>query len=318
MSMSAVCSDCIWNLIPRPQCTSIVHAFEHWGVPRDELVRRLALLLRVHDKSDKKLAELGVLVQQRDGTRCIGTALGTELTAYVDGLQLFLTLEDHDDDDDDDDDGDDDDGDDADLALSGSRAMGATSMLLALSANDLKRGIYGVSVTALFAAFFGRKFQKFMHGRPLVGIRPPPSFEIAADGEFPTCTFTMEHRATTALLFTVFSQLPSVRRQLSLRFARDVLSSLDARWVDDLDNYTAMRACCAVSGSDMQLPAWPALLAYLAQSRLTFDQHANWLSRDSPRPDTVAEEVRGYSYSVDASTGEIQQVRRSGQRAPVA
>ena len=61
-----------------------------------------------------------------------------------------------------------------------------------------------------------------------------------------------------------------------------------------------LRACAALRQRDVQLPSQVALLAYISQSRLAFEQYANWLGKTAPRPETAAAEVHGHSYSLGA------------------
>ena len=136
-----------------------------------------------------KLEELGLLLQQRLALRCVGRATGDMLSVVVDGLALYHAME-------------------ADEALlsgaDGTRAIGCTTALLAIGANDVNRGLYGIGYKSLYEAFFSKRFQTFVREQSaerggVVTILVPAGGDADIE-EVQSCTFKLEYHAVAALL----------------------------------------------------------------------------------------------------------------------
>jgi len=88
------------------------------------------------------------------------------------------------------------------------------------------------------------------------------------------------------------------------------------------DNYTVLRTCAALVDLEVQLPPPAALLAFLSQALLAFEQWTDWLGRARPRPATAAAEVLYHSYRVTPTGGVALEyatlTKRPGWREGVA
>ena len=243
---------------------------------------KMHLLLTVAAKDDRKLERLGLLAQQRRQGRCLGVATGDSLTVVVDALALYHALE-------------------ADAeapaGADGTRAI-ALAMLLAVSANDVKRGLHSIGMAKIVGAFYSERFRKFVEAQPGDLIAITPAVQPGSPDEVPVASIRLEYWAVAALLYAVFSELPPIVRQLSHVYDRTQLTDMTKRLSEGEDNYTVLRAACAISQREVQLPPPPALAAFISQALLAFEQWAGWLGQAEPRPATAAKEVRGYSYMV--------------------
>ena len=162
----------------------------------------------------------------------------------------------------------------------------------------------------MFKAVFSRQFKDYAEaqiassGVPVVVTLPAAAAAAASADELPSCTFKLAYWAAAALLYTTFAQLPDIAKQLSNVYSKAQLDSIGTRLAAGdhaaHSNYAVLRACAALRQRDVQLPSQVALLAYISQSRLAFEQYANWLGKTAPRPETAAAEVHGHSYSLGA------------------
>jgi hypothetical protein len=170
-----------------PCIMSVLASFATHGVAN--VAPTLSILLTVRSKDDRKLERLGLLAQQRAARRCISPATGDLLTVVVDALALYKAIE----------------ADDAaPKGADGTRAIGCTTLLLSVAANDLKRGLHGIGAAKLFGAFFSPRFKDFIaakrgqHGE-LVTITTPPAASDDMD-ELPSCLYKLAYWGTAALL----------------------------------------------------------------------------------------------------------------------
>lgn len=113
--------------------------------------------------------------------------------------------------------------------------------------------------------------------------------------------YKMGYAAAAGLLFLVLSQLPSIKRQLTVRFTPSQIAKImHTRLINEHDNHTVLRVCGVVSIKAQQLPTQVTLLAYISQACLAFEQCSNWLYRPAPLPAMVAKEVEGASFTANA------------------
>ena len=268
---------------------TLVHTIKCWfdGLLKDtgvsSIMGTLRLLLVVHKKNDRRLKQLGVLIQKRDGTLAQIQATGENMVAIADLPAMYLALEN--------------DNDAPVFDQPGARAIGATAVLLALASNDMKKGIAGVSVKAWFDAFFCKQYRDY-----IASTKAPI---VTASIQSTTSTMQAEYRigysAVSGLMFLVLARLPKIARQLVVRYTQTQISKILVDPLDhakEFDNYTVLRACNFLSVTQHQLPSQVSLLAFAAQVAATFKYWSNWVYKPSPRPETAAMEVEGASFKV--------------------
>ena len=229
------------------------------------------------------MERLGLLAQQRQHSRCRGPATGERLTVAIDAVRWFKALE-------------------ADVEAPsggfGTRAIGATTMLLAIGANDVKRGLQGIGFGKLVDAFFSKRFRDFAsaHSGEMVAIGSALPGSNAAE-ELPMLSIKLRYWAVAALVFAAFTTVPHIARQLGKVYTlTERRKIMQERLSSGSDNYTVLRAACKASLRPVQLPTPAHLAAFISQVLLAFNQWAGWLGLANPRPSTAAAEVCGHSY----------------------
>ena len=112
----------------------------------------------------------------------------------------------------------------------GARAILCTTALLSCGANDVKRGLHGISYGKMFKAVFSRQFKDYAEaqiassGVPVVVTLPAAAAAAASADELPSCTFKLAYWAAAALLYTTFAQLPDIAKQLSNVYSKAQLT----------------------------------------------------------------------------------------------
>jgi hypothetical protein len=270
-----------------PCVHSIITEFDRAG--QTNVCATLRILLTVRSKDDRKLERLGLLSQQKSASRCIGAATGDLLKVVVDALAMYLAME----------------ADDAaPTGAAGTRAIGCTSAILSIGANDVKSGLKGIGYSKLFAAFFSRRFREYANGQQrddVVLITPPTSGNVVTTREPTSCSFRLSHWTVGALLYTIFSELPEIVSQMSNLYTKSKMDDMSQRLAEGFDNYTVLWAAAVVAVRPVALPTHVELVAFTSHTMTAFDQFSNWLGQSSPRPATAAEEVHRCSYRLSSA-----------------
>lgn len=242
------------------------------GVP----ITLIRTFLTLHPKSTALVSSLGVAFQRRNGTELRSRVDGRFILATFDLTALHNAIA-------------------CDPAAVGggttpsAKVVAATTAILALATNDMLPQLAGVPIRRVLEAFYSPAFHR------AVAEEGPLVEELTTEGGA-LSTFELRPRAAVALMHIVMMQRPRTFRQLGLVHDKGNLDGTET-----LPSYASVEACAFVSGD---LPPAPPLSSWLCRvscSRVVFNQHANWLVHENPRPATSDAETFGSSFVRDVS-----------------
>ena len=234
-------------------------------------VANVRVYLTLHSKRPTLLRQLGLLVQSRNGSRSQARADGRELIAVADLLALYDAIEN-----------------DASASGGGStkdcQAVGATTALLALLSNDMLAPMGGgMSASHIYESFYSDEFiglaQTF---GPLVVLHKQ-------DGLFDE--FKLSLVSLQMLFYVALKNRRSTIRQILLRYTKEQAYSKSKPIP-----FSTVAACALVAHEAVPVPSASALLCRLSCAISVFNQHANFLTKDAPRPASMDAELQGTSF----------------------
>ena len=156
----------------------------------------------------------------------------------------------------------------------------------------------GAPITSIFGGLFTKTLQS------LARTEGPLVREVKNMRGY--CIFTLNPCGAAALLYVVISLRASTMRQLSLLYTKDELDGYEGAKPPP---YNAVEACSFVAGENPSAPTLVSILGRISCASKPFDQYANWLAIENPRPGTFEEEAMGSSFIRDES-GSVHAVYR--------